>query len=180
MAELQPAHLIASALGVAAAFTDLRWRRVPNWLTVPAALLGLTLAAVTSGPRGLGLAALGMGLGLAIGVAGMLLAGCFGGGDTKLLGAFGALGGTAFLISTLVYGAIVGGLMAVGIALSHRRLKQAINGLVTFMAACASRCRPISLEAVSTGVTIPFAVALGAGAVAAAMLPPPWALVAGQ
>ena len=168
----------AVTVSAAGAVTDILWRRVPNWLTVPAAIAGLGLGAVAGGWHGIALAASGMAIGLGLGVLAMLFGAPFGGGDAKLLAAIGALAGIPFLASAACYGAIAGGLIAIAVALGTGRLKQAVNAIVTFTAASAGRTRPISLEAVSTGLTIPFAVALAAGAIAAAILPPPWALIA--
>ncbi len=175
LAQLGP--WLALALCLAAAATDIAWRRVPNWLTVPAAVAGLVLATAASGVHGLLASAAGLALGLSVGIAAMALGAPFGGGDTKLLAAMGALAGPAFVASAALYGALAGGPLAVAQALRRGRLKQSINAIVTFVAASAGRAKPIRLEAVSTGLTVPFAVALAAGAAAAALLPPPWALL---
>jgi len=96
-----------------AAFLDAGWKRLPNWLTVPACLLGVAFHAVIGGMRqgppgilkGL-LFSLG---GFAIGFVVLLvlwLIGGGGGGDVKFMGALGAwLGPTrtlAVLVVTLV------------------------------------------------------------------------------
>ncbi len=98
--------VVAVGLYVAlAAATDLRMHRIPNYLTVPAAVLGLayhTLAPTGYGP----LASLG---GLAVGFSLLLLPWILGGsgmGDVKLLAALGAWLGwqnllTAFAVSMI-------------------------------------------------------------------------------
>ena len=68
-----------------ALFTDLRHRRIPNWLTVSAAITGLIWHVVHSGLAGAG-TSLG---GFATGFALLLLlwaVGGGGGGDVKLMG----------------------------------------------------------------------------------------------
>ena len=51
-------HAVAQALFVggmtAAAGSDLRWRRIPNWLNVAIAAAGLGVQAVTAGLGGVG------------------------------------------------------------------------------------------------------------------------------
>lgn len=88
-----------------AAATDLRMHRIPNYLTVPAALLGLAYHALA--PDGFGvLASLG---GLAVGFSLLFVPWLLGGsgmGDVKLLAALGAWLGwkwllTAFAVSTV-------------------------------------------------------------------------------
>jgi prepilin peptidase CpaA len=73
----------------AAAVADVRTRRLPNWLTVPAFAAALVFHAVTGGLSGLG-GALG-GFAIGFGVLFVLwLIGGGGGGDVKLMGALGA------------------------------------------------------------------------------------------
>ena len=169
---------LAAAVAIAGAATDIAWRRVPNWITVPAALLGLIVTTALDGWPGLASSIIGLAAGLAIGVAAMLFGAPFGGGDTKLLAAIGALAGPSFLASTAIYAAFAGGLLAIAHALRHGKLKRSLKAIVTFAAASAGPTRPISLETVGTGLTIPFAVALAAGATAAAFVPPLWTLLA--
>ena len=72
-----------------ATVTDLQKRKIPNWLTVSAAVLGLVFHVSTSGVSGLWFSLGGFGTGF-----GMLLVlwliGGGGGGDVKLMGAIGA------------------------------------------------------------------------------------------
>lgn len=98
--------LILTTVGLAA-FTDLRHGTIPNWLTLPAMALGIFL----------GIAAkflvidrlAGLFLGLAF-LWPWYRAGGFGGGDVKLMGAVGSLGGTRLLLQSAVCTALVGGI----------------------------------------------------------------------
>jgi prepilin peptidase CpaA len=104
---------LASLLGVAV-FTDLRERRIPNKVTVPGLIAGLIIAAAVEG--GVPFSALG-GAGLAFLVAlPFVVLGGLGGGDAKLLTAVGAFVGTGGLFSVVLYGALAGGVLAVGSA----------------------------------------------------------------
>ncbi len=67
---------------------DLKCRRIPNWLTVSSAVLGLTYHLVSSGTSGLLLSLGGFGTGFGILLI-LWLIGGGGGGDVKLMGAIG-------------------------------------------------------------------------------------------
>jgi len=102
--------------------TDLRWRRLPNWLTFPAMIVGIILQTVASGWRGT-LDAIGGVLFAAV----LLLPfyhGGLGAGDLKFVAAIGALKGWRFALSSTLYGAVLGGLVSVIILLRQRRLKE--------------------------------------------------------
>lgn len=73
-------------ISLIAAASDLRSRRIPNWLSIPALAAGLLLRGIAEGTGGLADAAAG----LAIGAGPLLvlwLIGGGGGGDVKLMGA---------------------------------------------------------------------------------------------
>jgi prepilin peptidase CpaA len=72
-----------------AAALDLRTRRLPNWLTVPAFAAGLVFHTATGGWAGLGLSLGGFATGFGILLV-LWLIGGGGGGDVKLMGALGA------------------------------------------------------------------------------------------
>jgi prepilin peptidase CpaA len=98
-----------------AAVTDLRTRKLPNWLTVPGFVAGLLFHIVTGGWNGLGFAAAGFATGFGILLV-LWLIGGGGGGDVKLMGALGAWLGArytvyVFLLSTLF--AVIGSLLIV-------------------------------------------------------------------
>ncbi len=102
------------ALAFAACATDVAWRRVPNVLTFGAALIGLVLHGALQGPHGLLLSAIGWGVGLLVFLPVFALRG-LGGGDVKLMAAFGAFVGPRLVIWTALYGAIAGGVFAVAL-----------------------------------------------------------------
>lgn len=94
-----------------ATFTDLRSRRIPNWLVFPFLLAGIVVSGALHGWAGVGHSLEGMALGL--GVFGALA--CLGGmgmGDVKLCAAIGAWIGPGQLILALVITGMAGGVMA--------------------------------------------------------------------
>ncbi len=101
---------LAAALGLVAAFEDLRRRTIPNWLTLAGAIAGIALAAST-GWRGVGIALAGGAVGFLV-MLPLHWCGAMGGGDVKLMAAFGTLLGPAGILTALVFGSIAGGVWA--------------------------------------------------------------------
>ena len=99
-----------------ATVTDLRSRRIPNWLTFPFLVAGLAAGGVVNGLAGLARSAAGAGLAVIVLAAFCLLRG-MGWGDLKLCAAVGAWIGPGQLGLALVATAIAGGLAAVAILL---------------------------------------------------------------
>jgi len=81
--------------------TDLRHRRIPNWLTVSSALLGLVFHGATQGWQGIGQSLGGFAVGFGILLV-LWLIGGGGGGDVKLMGAIGAWLGPKYTFGVFV------------------------------------------------------------------------------
>ena len=121
---------IVGAFVAVAAVSDLRTRRLPNWLTVPAFAAGVLAHTVMNGLTGLGFALLGFATGFGILLV-LWLIGGGGGGDVKLMGALGAWLGASltvavFLASTVVavvatMAILLAGLFTRGYSYVHRR-----------------------------------------------------------
>ncbi|MBI3696466.1 MAG: prepilin peptidase [Acidobacteria bacterium] len=116
-----------AAVLMIAAITDIRSRRIPNWLVVPFLAVGILVGGVTRGPAGVGESLAGVAT--AVALAGVL---CYlrgmGLGDLKLCAAVGAWIGPAQMVSALVVTAIAGGVIAVAYALWHRSLTKCLDG----------------------------------------------------
>jgi len=95
-----------------ATVTDLRSRRIPNWLVFPFLLAGPIVSAWLGGWHGFGQSMAGLGLGAAV-YGFFFWMGGMGMGDVKLCAAIGAWIGPSQLLLALVLTGIVGGLMAV-------------------------------------------------------------------
>src|SRR5947209_8742310 len=102
---------IAGAVGVIAGVTDWRWRRIPNWLTVPAAAIGLVANIMVSGWPGAKNSLLGLGLGLLL-LLPFVFIRALGAGDWKLSGAIGAILGPSQLLLVLAGSVLIAGVMA--------------------------------------------------------------------
>jgi len=157
----------AVLLAGCAGWTDLRWRRIPNWLTVPALLIGVIANTVLSGLPGLKASLLGAALGLALLLPFVLLR-SLGAGDWKLAGALGAFTGPGLLVDLLLASVLVAGVMAVVLVIYKGRTRQTVRNighilvsLVTFRlpGTRVSLDNPDSLK-IPYGVALAFTVVL--------------------
>jgi prepilin peptidase CpaA len=116
-----------------ASVLDLRERRIPNFLTLPAMAAGCMLHFAIGGWRGLGDSALA---GLIAGGLFLVfyLAGGMGAGDVKLMAAVGCIAGLMPLPPIILATAIAGGLFALAISLYHRRLPETLHDVGTLLA----------------------------------------------
>lgn len=105
------AHSTLFMLAVSAAITDLRKNCIYNWQTYGAAALGLGFNFWGGGWQGLWWSTSGLAVGFAL-LFVFYLFGGFGAGDVKFLAAIGALEGVAFVLWTMLYAALIGGIMA--------------------------------------------------------------------
>ena len=94
-----------------ATFTDLRSRRIPNWLSLPFLLAGIIVSAWLHGWKGIGHSLEGMALGgFLFGILSVM--GGMGMGDVKLCAAIGAWIWPHQMFVALVLTGIAGGIMA--------------------------------------------------------------------
>ena len=95
-------------------FTDLRSRRIPNWLVLPFLAVGLIVSVVPQSWHGIGIVPSLEGAGLGLLLFGVLsVMGGMGMGDVKLCAAIGAWIGPRQLFVALILTGIAGGIMAV-------------------------------------------------------------------
>jgi prepilin peptidase CpaA len=156
---------IALAVAIAAAIYDFKTYRIPNWLTLGAVLLGLLLSLAGHGAEGGLFGSVKGVMWGAFPLIPLFLIGAMGGGDVKLAGAFGALGGTYLAVNTLLIGSIIGGLMAAAFLLRAKGLSGAVKSVhkeLVHLALMGSEARPDKETAV-----IPYGVALSFGAMLA-------------
>lgn len=164
----------AGALVVAAgaAITDVRAARIPNLLTLSGLLAGI--AAHASWPEGAGVAssAIGALTGLAVFFPFFALGG-MGGGDVKLMAAIGAWIGWRDVVSTALYAAVAGGVLAIAVSLAKGYLATAIGNLgrlVRYWRAVGLRPEPSLTLDHGRGPRLPYAVPIVVGLVVAVWL----------
>ena len=150
---------ILVAFVVAVVYTDWRYRRIPNAFTYPVMLAGLVLGAVEALPgeafvNGLIDHVAGLVVGFLVAYPFYAMGGLKA-GDGKYLMAVGAMRGLGLLLVGAVYGALLGGVIALGF-IAVRRLRPA-NGATASMGGVMK-------------TWIPYGVALGLGTVVALAL----------
>jgi prepilin peptidase CpaA len=112
-------------VAIAACATDLRTRRVPNVLTFGGAAVAMGYHALMGGWPGLGTAAAGWAVGLAVFLPFFLLRGV-GGGDVKLLAALGAWLGPGQVLMLALAAVIAGGVLGLIASWMHGYTRQAV------------------------------------------------------
>lgn len=158
--------VLTGIVALIAGITDWRWRRIPNWLTVPAAAIGLAVNAAVWHWAGLKAAAEGLGLGLLL-LFPFVLVRALGAGDWKLAGALGAFLGPGELLTVLALAVLVAGVMAVALVIYKRRVGQTIRNLgrLLFALATGHPGHPaVSLDN-PEALKVPFGVAVAIAAV---------------
>ncbi len=91
---------LAMMVGLTAGWIDYRTRRIPNWLTVSGALMGILAQLFAPGPHSVRMALEGMGLALTC-LLPLVLLRAMGAGDWKLMGALGAILGPVMMLMVL-------------------------------------------------------------------------------
>ena len=153
-----PQVSLSLLLSAAAAFSDLRRQRIPNHLTVSAAVAGVFLMLYTYGPSGL----LYWGAGLLLPV--LLFGPLFrfrmaGAGDIKLLCALGSLNGPAICLRLIVKSVLLGGLGALLLAAKRRILVERLMAFFSYVreSRASGTPRPY-LPSVPPEACLPFAL----------------------
>ena len=152
--------------GGASAAADLRTRRVPNWLTLGIAGLGFTFAAAHLTSTTLAGAAGGFVVGLVLMLPGHFV-GATGAGDVKLLAAVGTLLGPTGVAVAFMYTAILGGVLALVVAIHRGRLQDTLQETATLVVTGGANVATI--EKPSANNRFAYAPAIALGSLAAAL-----------
>ena len=115
---------LSVAVGLTASAEDLWRREVSNVLTASAFIAGIGLNAYLDGWAGVGNALLGGLIGFAVFLLFFVMGG-MGGGDVKLMAAFGAIIGKEQVVTAAVMTALVGAAMAL-VFLVYTKLRRAV------------------------------------------------------
>jgi prepilin peptidase CpaA len=124
---------VATAIALVGAATDIKSRRIPNWITGPAIVLGLGLHAALDGWHGL-LTSFAAGLICGVIFVVFYIAGGMGAGDVKLITAVGCIAGLSHVAYLLILTSVAGGVMGIAFALLRGRLKQTLTNVGTLAA----------------------------------------------
>lgn len=150
-----------------ATLTDLRSRRIPNWLTLPFLILGIAASGFEKGWSGLEFSFLGvLAASLVMGVFCWL--GGMGMGDLKLCAAVGAWVGLNQMLLILVMTGLAGGVIALCWALAGGFLGQTLRGTAGLVAGFARRgIRPHETLVLDNALArrMPYAPAIAIGTI---------------
>lgn len=104
--------LLLSIILIVAVVKDVRFRKIPNWLTFPSMALSIVYHSITNGFSGLLFSFAGLGIGIALLIVPYLMGG-IGAGDAKLMGVVGSFLGPKGVFLAFLITAIIGGVYAV-------------------------------------------------------------------
>lgn len=152
--------------GGASAIVDLRTRRVPNWLTLTITSVGVSLAAAHLTTVSVAGALGGFAVGLLLMLPGHIV-GATGAGDVKLFAAVGTLLGPTHIGVAFVYTAILGGALAVLVAMYRGRLQATLQETATLVVTGGANVTRI--ERPTTDNRFAYAPAIAVGTIVAAL-----------
>jgi prepilin peptidase CpaA len=153
--------ILPAVVSTIAGYTDWRSRRIPNWLTMPALLLGIAANTLVRGWAGTKESLLGTGLGLTL-LLPFVIIRALGAGDWKLVGALGSFLGPRQLVLVLMVTILVNGVMALAMIVWKQRVKQTARNFLHMLAAFALFQLPgreLTLDN-PEAVKVPFGVAV--------------------
>jgi len=152
---------------IIATLTDLRSRRIPNWLVFPFIGAGLIVYSAVEGWGGFRSSI--SGILVAASLMGVLyVLGGMGMGDVKLCAGIGAWVGPGQVLFALAFMGLAGGMMAFGWALSRGFLKELLAGTRVLVAGFGKRgLQPHPTLVLSNPACrrMPYAPAIAAGAI---------------
>jgi prepilin peptidase CpaA len=157
----QSPWILAVFVALWAGGMDWRYRRIPNWLTVPGFVVGVAVNTALHGWPGLKSSLLGAGLGLLV-LLPFVLIRALGAGDWKLTCALGAFLGPSLLITVLIGSMFVAGVMALVLVIYKGRFRQTLRNIAHMLGAFLRLHLPgpeVSLDNPES-VKIPFGVAM--------------------
>ena len=147
-----------------AIYSDLRWRRIPNCLTLPAIAFGFLLNFLGNSWNGLIFAFFGLVVGMGLLMLPYLLGG-MGGGDVKLMGALGAMLGSYSVLNIFLYATLVGGGIAIVVVMANKSLIETLKKVWLLLKCIFLFRAPLAGAGLFKKSTeIPYGLAVGAGA----------------
>jgi prepilin peptidase CpaA len=166
---MNPSAVVALGVGLVACVTDVRTRRIPNWLTFGAAATAIVVHTALGGSTGAMTSVAGWAIGAALFMPFFLFGG-MGAGDVKLLAALGAWLGPRDALWLAIYAALAGGVAAVVVACAHGYLRTALRNvlnLLTFWVLVGPRPMPrLTLDQAPQGPRLAYAIPIFLGTVA--------------
>lgn len=152
-------------------YTDLTRRKIYNAVTVSAVALGLILNSYQGGLDGLLYSLQGLAIGFLIFLL-PYLGGGLGAGDIKLMAAVGAVKGPAFVVAAALYGAALGGLLALVFLVRGGLVRESLSRIGRALSLVFLTRKLSWLDSLSTrpSGTIPYGVAIFGGVLLAMLV----------
>ena len=162
-----PVEVVLLAVVLAAAATDLRSQCIPNWITLPGAVLGFAIQGYYGGLHGVLAALAGGAMGFGFFFL-LYLAGGMGAGDVKLAGAVGALVGPQAFVMVFIATGLLGGIAAIALSLAHGRLQETLSktgGLLANLSLFRwRRAKQASVLSAPGALRLPYGAVIAGGA----------------
>ena len=152
--------VLVGLLGTAL-YTDFRYGKIYNKLTIPCMAVGIILNAADGLP-GVYQSAAGAGLVLLLFLFFAPVAG-IGGGDTKLMMAVGSIIGLSLVVWTMLYSAVVGGVLALVAMARQRALLATTQNLAGNIYLKTLLRAPVELTSGSRGIKFRYSPAIALG-----------------
>ena len=151
---------------LAAVYTDLVARRIPNKLVFPGAVVGVLCSWLLPGGPGWLSALQGLGIGLAA-LLPLYLLRAMGAGDVKLMAMVGAFLGAGDILGAMLGTLVAGGVMSLAVVVRRRAMLQLIDNLKVMMVSGFSslvmgQVPATEVPAASVG-KLPYALAIAVG-----------------
>jgi len=159
--------LVALLLALIAGWTDWRYRRIPNWLTVPCLAIGVAANSLAGGWKGAKESLLGVGLALLL-LLPLVLLRSLGAGDWKLMGAIGACIGLHHLLPVLLLTILINGVVAAGMVIATKRVLRTGKNMVHMLGSMLTLHSPgteLTLDN-PDAIKVPFGVSAAVAVVA--------------
>lgn len=156
-------------LGIAV-ITDWREHKIYNKLLVPAFLIALLLHMFQGGISGLTSSLIGAALGFILLLLPYFMGG-IGAGDVKFLAVIGAFGGATFVLTSFLYGAVIGGLISIFLLARRKALGNTLKHFLLFVPTLK---KPQNLSDTMNDASqekFPYGIAIALGTLIALVLP---------
>ncbi|MEI6502201.1 MAG: A24 family peptidase [Armatimonadota bacterium] len=144
-------------------YTDVRYRKILNAVTLPFAVAGLLLNIAARGWWGVVFSVEGVAMGLAVFFLSAFLGRILGAGDCKLFAAVGALQGPDMLLRCILCSLVAGGVLAIIVALARGVLRPALTRVWQSVYLRAYHNTPMDIASSGEKMRLPYALAIAAG-----------------
>ncbi len=162
-------QVLLLAIALTACVTDIRARRIPNWLTFPAILIGFAVNIFLDPSNGFWASLQGFGVALLLYVPLFALR-AMGAGDVKLMAAIGTLAGPLNWLGIMFFTAILGGVLAMIAVIRNKRAQQTWFNVKMLLGSLAHRNMPYEVNSEldvgsHTALRLPHAVSIAGGVI---------------